>query len=141
MDSKRQAEVFRAFVKKALREKGLRFDKNLTQRDIGREVKCYNDENALSEPLTVAEFCELYLDIMKELVTEHFALIEKEIAKAKEVGAVHASISKIRQVEKTKLSEHQGGFAEGPRPPFSVPPEKVKSVVVPPVGCAGVGPS
>lgn len=81
MDSKRQAEVFRAFVKKALREKGLRFDKNLTSRNIGREVKEFNETEKLSTPLTVAEFYELYLDIMKELTAEHFALIEKRDAK------------------------------------------------------------
>ncbi len=83
MDSKRQAEVFRAFVKKVLRGKGLSFDKNMTNRNIGREVKEFNETDKLSTPLTVEEFQELYLDIMKELVAEHFALIEKKIEEAK----------------------------------------------------------
>jgi hypothetical protein len=78
MDSQRQIDVFRAFVKQALRSKGLRFDKN-TQRDIGRELKNFNEESGLNKPLTFVEFCEFYLDIMKELVAEHFTSIEKKI--------------------------------------------------------------
>lgn len=80
MDSARQAEVLRAVVKKVMRGEGLRFDKNLTRRDLGRKVAELNDQLGLSKPITVAEFCELYLEIMKELVAEHFAMIEAKIA-------------------------------------------------------------
>lgn len=81
MDIKREGELFRAFVKRHMRSKGLRFDKNFTLRDIGREVAQFNETAGLKVPVTVPEFCELYLQIMKELVAEHFAVLEKEIAK------------------------------------------------------------
>jgi len=75
MDSGRRSVVLKAFVKSALRRKGLQFEKNLTKRDMGREVKELNEENQLAEPITVAEVSELYLEIMGELVAEHFAMM------------------------------------------------------------------
>jgi len=75
MDSKRQLELFRVWVKEGLRKKGLSFDKNLDMRNIGREVKEINKRNKLSSPITAQEFCDLYKEIMGELITEHFAKI------------------------------------------------------------------
>ena len=75
MDSDRKLVVLRVFVKSMLRKKGLMFEKNLTNRDVGREVKELNEENQLAEPITVAEVSEIYLEIMEELVTEHFAMM------------------------------------------------------------------
>ena len=82
MKAERQSEILRAYVKVALREKGLRFNNNLFSTDLSLEVKKFNNENRLSTPLTELEFCELYLEIMRELVAEHFAMIEKKIAEA-----------------------------------------------------------
>ena len=83
MDPAREREVLRMFAKDVIREEGLDFEKNLTQRDIGREVKELNNEYKLSSPLTVAEFSELYLEIMKELVAERFAKIEEQVSSAR----------------------------------------------------------
>jgi hypothetical protein len=83
MDSKREAEVLRAVVKKMMSVEGLRFDRNHTLRDIGRRVVEFNEQTNIGDPITVTEFCKLYLDIMQELVAEHFALIEKKIAEAR----------------------------------------------------------
>jgi len=78
----RENELLRAFVKMEMRKKGLQFQKNLTQRRIGLEVKEFNEVAVLKVPVTVPEFCELYLQIMKELVAEHFASIEAKLTKS-----------------------------------------------------------
>jgi hypothetical protein len=82
MESKRQAEVFRAFIKDKLREKGLRFDLNMI-RDIGREGKEFNERHKLNPPLTTTEFLEFYLELIKEIAQEHIETIEERIAKLK----------------------------------------------------------
>jgi|688.fasta_scaffold2485760_1 hypothetical protein len=79
MDSKRQAEVFRAFMKDHLREGGLRFNRNDILRGLGQEEKDFNSRHKLSSPLTKVEFLELYIELMRELVAEHFAMIENKI--------------------------------------------------------------
>ena len=86
MDSKRQAEIFKVFIKKMLRDKGLRFDKSMTSRAIGQEIKTFNEEAGLSAPLTVVEFCEIYFEIMQELVAEHFKAVEAKMAEARKKG-------------------------------------------------------
>ena len=83
MNTMRENELLRAFVKMEMRKKGLQFQKNLTQRRIGLEVKEFNEVAVLKVPVTVPEFCELYLQIMKELVTEHFAMVEKKMSEGK----------------------------------------------------------
>ena len=80
MDSKRQAEVFRAFVKDALRRKGLKFERDDILREIGREEKEFNARHKLSRPLDKVEFLGMYLELMKELAAEHFTMIEEKIA-------------------------------------------------------------
>ncbi len=82
MDSMRQAEIFRAFVKDQLRKQGLRFDFNL-MRDIGREEKEFNERHKLNPPLSKVEFLELYVGLMKELAEEHFEAVERKIAEEK----------------------------------------------------------
>ena len=83
MDSFRERVVLRAIVKSALRRKGLMFEKNLTKRDMGREVKELNEENQLVQPITVAEVSELYLEIMGELVAEHFMMMKAKAQSSK----------------------------------------------------------
>mgnify|MGYP000975292259 CR=1 FL=1 len=82
MDEHRRGEVYRAIVKYVFREKGLRFKKDLTARDIGREVKEFNAAIQLYPPLTVVEMTDLYLEFMRELTTEHFASVEKHLDEA-----------------------------------------------------------
>jgi hypothetical protein len=83
MDQARQTEVLRAIVKEDLRKSGLRFDRNDILREIGQEEKNINAHNVLSRPLIRVESLELYLEIMRELVAEHFALIEGKITELK----------------------------------------------------------
>ncbi len=85
MDSKRQAEVLRAFMKDMLRKKGLQFDRDLL-RGIGQEEKEFNARHKLSSPLTKAEFLAFYLDIMKELADEHFEMIKKAMERFQKAG-------------------------------------------------------
>ena len=80
MDSQRQAEVFRAFMKEGLRRKGLKFERDDVLREIGQKERDFNARYKLSSPLTKIEFLEMYLELMKELTAEHFAMIEKKIA-------------------------------------------------------------
>ena len=80
MNSERKLVVLRAFVKSMLSKKGLMFEKNLTNRDMGREVKELNDENHLDEPITAVEVFEIYLEIMEELVAEHFTIVKSKIS-------------------------------------------------------------
>ena len=83
MDSERKLVVLRAFVKSALRKKGLQFEKDLTRRDMGREVKELNEENQLPEPITVAEVSEIFLEIMEEIVAEYFAMMRAKTQSSK----------------------------------------------------------
>jgi hypothetical protein len=87
MDPQRQSQLFRAFVMSKIREKGLRFDR-VTVREAGNEIKRLN-ESMPNLKITASELLTVYLEIMRELVAEHFALIEKEIeaAKRNETGA------------------------------------------------------
>lgn len=105
MDIKRENELLRAFVKGVMRKKGLQFQKDLALRDLGREVKEFNETAGLSVPLTVSEFCELYSQIMKELVKEYFASIEAKIGKKSDAC-----------VYDNELAKH----LKGPLPPVSV---------------------
>jgi len=83
IEPKRQAEVFRAFVKDMLRRKGLQFDRNELLRGIGHEEKEFNERHKLSVPLTKVEFLELHVELMKELTDEHLATIKAKIVELK----------------------------------------------------------
>lgn len=88
MNSPKQLEAFQVVMKKSLREKGIHFGKDMTEHEIRCMIRSYNRENILSEHLTRNEFYELYLKIMKELVAEHFAMIETKITKtSKDLGS------------------------------------------------------
>jgi len=83
MDTQRQTEVFRALIKDMARKKGLQFEHNDFLRELGQEAKAFNERHKLSTPLTKVELIELYLELMPELVEEHFVMAKAKLAELK----------------------------------------------------------
>lgn len=113
MDPARELAIYKGFVMGMLKRKGLHFEKNMVLRDMGSEVKSFNADSKLNPPLTIPEFCEIYLDMVNKLMTEHVALVEKRksefLSRVPEVNETPAK-------EKKYVSSMPGPLFTGPAP-------------------------
>lgn len=76
---KRQLQIFRAYIKEMLRRKEMRFDINDINRTVGQDLKNINERTGLTPPITKKEFLEIYLEIMKEITSDHFKAVEAKM--------------------------------------------------------------
>ena len=79
MDKERQFQIFRAFVKQVIREKGVKTGYRNFGREANSEVKNMNETLGLTPPLGVDEFMEIYLELTQEIAKEHFEMVSRKL--------------------------------------------------------------
>jgi hypothetical protein len=85
MNIERQAEIFKAFVKKVIKEREkVSLDHIITMEEVKSIVKEFNAQNKMSTPLTVAEFYELYSVVMTELMAEYMDALNQTVSEVRD---------------------------------------------------------
>ena len=78
MTPERELEILRAEMKRRFRKEGISLDGRAT-REIGQRTKDINDSGDLKVPLTIDEATEIYMNLVGELASEHFAQVSNRI--------------------------------------------------------------